>query len=134
MKEKIETRTKKEIDLDEFKNKPFVTISGRMTINELNKQLGLPKGVMQYARIEARTGSINPVTIIVERFVEGLLIYNDDLIVKGVKESMMKQLETNGVEVQYVHKPDYNPEKMPKATQKEYNDWAKKQRKELHAE
>lgn len=133
---KKEFKTKKEIAVEELKEEIYnVLINGefkKMTIPQLNKMLGLPKAVMVFNRMEARTGqTVNPF-ITVERFADGQLRYDNGTVIKGIKRSILPLLDYSGIKTAYRRKENYDPEKMPKATMGEIDADMRKNLKEKH--
>ena len=119
MNQKEKSLTASELRLKELLEERFVTIKGKATIPELNKILGLPKAVLKYAKVEARTGLVTKSTVEVERFVDGELQYTKDIVIRGISKSLLVQMDYSGISIEYVRHPTYNPEKMIKATEKE---------------
>ena len=84
--------TKKEVKLQDFMEAKRLTVLGWKSIMELNVELGLPIAVKEMASIEVRTGMVATPFIKVDRFVDGKLVYRDDLVITGISESMLKQM------------------------------------------
>lgn len=117
--EQKEKLTAAQIRAKELLDQRHTTIDGKFTITELNQIYGLPKAILKYAKVEALTGLTSTPTIKVERFIDGELFYNDNLVIRGISKSVLLQMDHNGIVVDYVRRPTYNPEKMIKATEKE---------------
>lgn len=111
--------TKKELKLQDFMEAKMLTVLGWKSIEELNKEIGLPIAVKEMARIEVRTGMVENPFLKVERFVDGKLEYAKDIVVSGVPEAMLNQVPYSGIRVDKVRHPKYDGTKMPKATQAE---------------
>ena len=105
--------------VQELLDQRHLTIDGKFTIAELNRKYGLPKAILKYAKVEALTGLTSKPTMIVERFVDGELFYTKDIVIRGIPKSVLLVMDHNGISVEYVRHPTYNPEKMIKATEKE---------------
>lgn len=121
MEKQVEKLTKKEIKLKDFMEQRVLTVLGWRSVEELNKELGLPVAVMEMARVEVRTGFVSKPFIAVERFVDGKLVYRPDIVVTGVPEALLKQIPYSGIKVEMVRHPKYDGTKMPKATLAEIN-------------
>lgn len=117
--EQKEKLTAAQMRANELLDQRHTTIYGKFTITELNRIYGSPKAILKYAKVEALTGLTSTPTIIVERFVDGELFYNENLVIRGISKSVLLQMDHNGISVEYVRHPTYNPEKMIKATEKE---------------
>ena len=111
--------TKKERDFAELNYHVYVTAVGRRTIPALIKEFGLPKGIVEYATIEARTGLTTYPTITVDRFMDCKLVFRNDIVINGISRTMLNMFDLDGIESVRVMKGDYNPGKMPKATMAE---------------
>ncbi len=110
---------KAEEKLNEILAERRITVLGWRTIEQLNKELGLPIAVIEMAKVEARTGMTGKPFIKVSRFVDGKLEYRPDLVIKGLNETVVKQLPYSGIQVRKVRHPKYDGGSMPKATKKE---------------
>ena len=119
MEEKL---TKKEEKMKDFMESMRLTVLGWKSIEELNKELGLPTAVLEMATIEVRTGFVSKPFIKVDRFVDGKLVYRPDIVISGVPEGLLKQMPYGGIKVEKVRHPKYDGTKMPKATQAEINE------------
>lgn len=119
MEQKKQNLTAAELRIKEILEEVFVTIHGKATIPELNKQLGLPKAILKYAKVEARTGLTSKPTVVVDRFVDGELFYTKDVVIRGIPKSVLIKLDYSGIATEYVRHPTYSPDKMIKATEKE---------------
>ena len=119
MEEKL---TKKEEKMKDFMESMRLTVLGWKSIEELNKELGLPTAVMEMATIEVRTGFVSKPFIKVDRFVDGKLVYRPDIVIAGVPERLLKQMPYGGIKVEKVRHPKYDGTKMPKATLAEINE------------
>jgi len=119
MEPKEPKQTAAQIRAKELLDQRHLTIDGKFTIPELNRKYGLPKAILKYAKVEALTGLTSKPTIIVERFVDGELFYTKDIVIRGIPKSVLLVMDHNGISVEYVRHPTYNPEKMIKASEKE---------------
>ena len=114
--------TKKEEKMKDFMESRRLTVLGWKSIEDLNKELGLPTAVLEMATIEVRTGFVSKPFIKVDRFVDGKLVYRPDIVIAGVPEGLLKQMPYGGIKVEKVRHPKYDGTKMPKATQAEINE------------
>lgn len=119
MKTEEKSKTAKEIKLEEYMSRPYLTIHGRLTVRDLVKKFGLPKAVLEYAKVEDKSGLVSKPTIVVERFVDGKLYFSDDIVISGIPKSIIVQMDYSGIETVFVRHPTYNPSNMIKATEKE---------------
>lgn len=123
MKKEKKELTANQIKLNELLSQVHLTAFGKMNIPQLSRKFGNPKVVLKYAKVEARTGLIAKPTIVVERFVDGELVFHKDVVITGVTKELCLMVDYSGVEVKYVRHPSYNPAKMVKATDKEIKDF-----------
>jgi hypothetical protein len=117
-KEKTE-QTAEQVRMAELMSKRFLTVDGKLTIPQMIQRFGLPIAILKMAKVEARTGLVVKPTIVVERFVDGELFFNKDLVVSGIQKALLLQMEYAGIKTEYIRHPTYNPQNMIKATEKE---------------
>lgn len=114
-KEKKLSLSQKE-GLEKLNTEVFNTVYGNLTIPKIIKQLGTPKAILRYAKVEALTGLTSTPTVLVERFIDGELFFRKDLVIRGISKSILLLSDYNGIEIQYVIHPNYDPSKLIKAT------------------
>jgi len=119
-KEKTE-QTAIQIKLAELIEQKYLTVEGKMTIPQMVAKFGLPKAILKYAKIEARTGMCQKPTVVVDRFIDGELFFNKQVVVGGISKQLILLMDCNGIEVEYIRHPTYNPANMVKASDKEIN-------------
>lgn len=122
MKEQQAKQTEAQIKLAELLSQRFLTAYGKYTIPQLTSKFGAPKAILKYAKVEAKTGLVGKPTMIVDRFVDGELFFQKDVVVSGISKDKLLQMDYDGIETVYVRHPTYNPANMVKATDKEIND------------
>jgi len=121
MKKAKTEQTADEVRLAELLAQRHLTVHGKMTIPQMIAKFGAPLAVLKYAKVEAKTGLVSKPTVVVERFVDGELVFRNDLVVTGISKSLLLKMDYAGIETQYVRHPTYNPASMIKATDKEIN-------------
>jgi hypothetical protein len=112
-------KTKKELKFEEFLKQIYTTVYGRFTFPQLVEKFGKPTAIMEYAKVEARTGLSSKATIVVERLVDIKMYFRDNLIIPKVPQSLLHMIDYDGIKVNYVRHPQYDGTKMIKATEKE---------------
>lgn len=118
---------KKDKEVREFMAGVYDTISGKKSIDELYSEIGLPVAVSKYARFEAKTNSTKKPFVTVERYMDGELRFNNQIIIKGIKKTILLVVPNCGMKIEYVRHPSYNPSKPPMATDKEILEANKKE-------
>ena len=111
--------TKTQEKFEELKKEVYSTVYGKMTINQMYERFGLPTAHRRMARVEVLTGSTNTPTKVVDRFVDGILVFAYDLRIVIQSAQMLKMFEANYGDDIYVRHPNYNSTKIPSATAKE---------------
>lgn len=119
MKKEKSEQSAGQIKLTELLSQRFLTAYGKYTIPQLVDKFGLPKAILKYTKVEARTGLVGKPTIVVERFIDGELVFRDDVVISGIDKSLLIQMDYSGIETVLVRHPTYNPSRMPKASDKE---------------
>jgi len=119
MEPKEPKQTAAQIRAKELLDQRHLAVGGKFTITELNQKYGLPKAILKYAKVEALTGLTSKPTIIVERWVDGELFYTEHIVIRGISKSVLLLMECNGIAVEYVRHPTYDPSKMIKASDRE---------------
>lgn len=116
-----ENKTKKEIAFDEFVDGVYMTTMGKMTLKSMLDKFNPPLAVLEYAKIEVRTGMVSNPTAVVERDVDRKLVFDNGIVIKGIPKGLFLLFDVSGYEKIKVRMPNYNPIKMPKIKKQELN-------------
>lgn len=111
--------TNKEKDLIKLMNAVYRTIEGMITIPGLINMYGEPVIIKKYAKIEVKTGNIKMPFIAVERFVDAVLKFSDNIVIQGIPQKILLDIPHSGIEIHWVRMDDYKSSSMPKATKAE---------------
>ena len=122
MKKAKTEQTANKVKLNELLSQVHLTAYGKMTIPQMVRKFGVPKAILKYAKVEAKTGLTGKPTMVVERFIDGELFFQKDVVINGIEKSLLLQMDYSVIETQYVRHPTYKPSTMVKATDKEIKD------------